>query len=180
MKTSTTEQAGEEISFREFLLPPSLRELRQKLGRKAKQQKRYRFYSLSGLVCRKDVLSAAWAAVRRNEGAPGVDGMSIEQIAATPEREAAFLDEIEASLPKGTYRTQAVRRVYILKANGKLRPLGIPTVRDRVVQAAVRLILEPIFEADFEDCSYGFRPGRSAHQALRAIHRYLQAGLTAV
>ena len=173
MKTSTTEQVDEELSFREAILPPSLQELRQKLGQKAKQQKRFRFYSLYGLVYRTEVLQAAWAAVRHNDGAPGVDGVSIEQIAATPESEAAFLTETQRSLKERTYRAQAVRRVYIPKPNGKLRPLGIPTVRDRVVQAAVLLILEPIFEADFEDCSHGFRPGRSAHDALRIIRAQL-------
>lgn len=176
----TTEDAGEELSFREAILPPSLRALRQKLGQKAKPQKRFRFYSLYGLVGRTETLQAAWEAVRGNDGAPGVDQMSIEQITATPEGEAAFLSEIERSLKEKTYRASPVRRVYIEKDNGKLRPLGIPTVRDRVVQAAVLLVLEPIFEADFEDCSHGFRPGRSAHDALRAIQQHLKAGQTAV
>jgi RNA-directed DNA polymerase len=121
VKTSTTEQVAEAISFREAILPPSLRELRQKLGQKAKQQKRFRFYSLYALVSRNDVLEAAWAAVRRSDGAPGVDGVSIGQIAATPESEAAFLNEIQTSLREKTYGAQAVQRVYIPKANGKLR-----------------------------------------------------------
>ena len=180
MKTSTTEEAVDELSFREAILPLSVQALRQKLGQKAKQQKRFRFYSLYGLVCRRDVLEAAWAAVRRNDGAPGVDGVSIEQIAATPQSEAAFIDEIHRSLRERTYQAKAVLRVYIPKPNGKMRPLGIPTVRDRVVQAAVKLILEPIFEADFEECSHGFRPGRSAHDALRIIQQHLKEGKTAV
>src|SRR5207245_9858926 len=164
MKDPTTEQAVEELTLREALLPPQLRALRQKLSQKAKQQKRFRFYSLYAHVCRADTLQAAWEAVRRNEGAPGVDGVSIEQIAATPESEAAFLDKLQRNLKERAYRAQAVRRVYIPKPNGKLRPLGIPKVRDRVVQAAVLLILEPIFEASFEDRHYGVRPGRLAHQ----------------
>jgi RNA-directed DNA polymerase len=180
MQIPTTDQAVETLSFREATLPPSLQELRQKLGQKAKQQKRFRFYSLYGLVCRTDTVQAAWAAVRCNGGAPGVDQVSIGQITAKPETEAAFLDEVQRSLREKTYRAQAVRRVFIPKANGKLRPLGIPTVRDRVVQAAVLLILEPIFEADFEDCSYGFRPGRSAHDALKTILQHLKVGHTAV
>ncbi len=170
----------EELSIREASLPSSLQALRQKLGQKAKQQKRYRFYSLYGLVCRHDVLQAAVWAVWRQGGAPGVDGVSIEAMAATPEREAVFIAQIQRELREQTYRAQPVRRVYIPKPNGKLRPLGIPTVRDRVVQAAVKLILEPIFEADFEESSYGFRPGRSAHDALRAIQQHLKEGRTAV
>jgi RNA-directed DNA polymerase len=106
----TTDDAVGELSFREAILPPSLQELRQKLGQKAKQEKRFRFYSLYALVCRSDVLQAAWAAVRRNDGAPGVDGIRLEQITATPASEAAFLDEIERSLKEKTYRAQAVRR----------------------------------------------------------------------
>lgn len=161
---------------REAKLPVSLSQLRQRLGQKAKQEPRFKFYSLYGLIMRRDTLEAAWEAVRRNHGAPGIDGVSIEMVEQSAGGVAGFLDEIQEALRNRSYKPGMVKRVYIPKANGKRRPLGIPTVRDRVVQTAVLLILEPIFEADFEDCSYGFRPGRSAHQALAKIREHLGAG----
>lgn len=170
----TTGKLEAELRVREAMLPAKLRDWRAKLSAKAKQEKRFRFYSLYGLVSHPETLRAAWTQVRANGGGPGVDGVSIEQI----EKEGAevFLQKLGCELAEKRYRTGAVRRVYIPKGNGKVRPLGIPNLRDRVVQTAVVLILEPIFESDFLDCSHGFRSGRSAHDALEVIRQNLVSG----
>jgi RNA-directed DNA polymerase len=141
--------------------------LQRRLGAAAKRAPERRFHALYDRIWRPDILRAAWKRVQRNGGSAGIDEESIAAIRALGED--AFLADLGARLRAGRYRPQAVRRCWIPKANGGRRPLGIPTVRDRVVQAATKLVLEPIFEVDFQDCSYGFRPGRSATQALEVL-----------
>jgi RNA-directed DNA polymerase len=157
-------------------LPEKLFTLRQKLYRKAKREPTFRFYTLSGLIARLDVLEAAWALVAANDGAPGGDGVPIAQIKTSPDGVQHLVQQLQHEVQTKQYRPQAVRRVYIPKPDGRRRPLGIPTVRDRVVQTAVKLILEPLFEADFLDVSFGYRPGRTAHDALTVIARQVQRG----
>jgi len=181
MEASTTGNVADWEAVRtEPGMPPKLVAWRQKLSEKAKQEKKFRFYSLYSLVIHPDTLRWAWTLVRRNKGAPGVDGVTFEQIEQQEGGVERFLIELEKELKGKTYKAQPVRRVYIEKENGKLRPLGIPVIKDRVVQMAVKLIIEPIFEADFHDCSYGYRPGRSAHDAIQAIQGHLKDGKSEV
>ncbi len=151
-----------------------VRQLQRQLWAAAKRAPGRRFHALYGQMCRDDVLHEAWKRVRRNKGAAGVDRMTISEVEQYGVRR--FLRELGEVLRAGGYGAQVVRRAYIPKADGAQRPLGIPTVRDRVVQMAAKLVLEPIYEADFEPCSYGFRPRRSAQQALERLRQLGNAG----
>lgn len=154
------------------------RALQHKLYLAAKRSPNRRFHALFDRVCRRDVLRRAWLEVRANRGAPGVDAVTIADIEAAGVE--GFLDEVAVALRSGTYRPQPVRRVWIPKPGqpGRQRPLGVACVRDRVVQQAVKVVLEPILEADFLPCSFGFRPRRSAHQALQVMRDAVRAGRT--
>jgi RNA-directed DNA polymerase len=156
----------------------SVEELQGSLYQTAKADKNRRFYSLHDKICRIDVLKAAWERVKENHGASGVDKQTIEDIENIGVER--FLLELQNELLTKTYRIQCVKRVFIPKHSGGMRPLGIPTVKDRVVQQVVRLIVEPIFEADFKEFSYGYRPKRSAKQAVAEIYKWLNFGLANV
>src|SRR5262249_37587355 len=153
-----------------------LQKLQRALYSKAKAEPEYRFWSLYGELTRLDLLEHALQRVERNGGACGVDGQTIQSIKARPEGRRQWLEQLQQEMQTKNYRPQAVRRVYIPKANGRQRPLGIPTVKDRVVQMAALLVLGPIFEADFHPNSCGFRPERRAHDALDLIIGALRQG----
>src|ERR1700726_3546118 len=158
--------------------PDKIRNLQRKLYCKAKAEPIFRFYLLYDKICREDILVHAYRLARLNAGAPGVDGMTFARI----EKQGleAWLAGLRAELVSKTYRPDPVRRMMIPKANGGERPLGIPTIRDRVIQTAAKIVIEPIFEADFEDNSYGYRPARGAVDAVKEVHRHICRGHTDV
>jgi group II intron reverse transcriptase/maturase len=156
--------------------PERIRELQRKLYRKAKQESGFRFYLLYDKVYRQDILDHAYQLVRANKGASGVDGVTFESLEGREGGVKRYLEEIAGELRGKVYRPMPVRRVYISKSGGGWRPLGIPTIKDRVVQMAVKIVIEPIFEADFQENSYGFRPKRNAHQAMDDISEHLWMG----
>jgi RNA-directed DNA polymerase len=158
--------------------PDKIRSLQRKLYCKAKAEPAYRFYLLYDKICREDILRHAYMLTRDNAGAPGVDGMTFKQIEASGVE--AWLAGLREELVLKTYRPDRVRRATIPKPGGGDRPLGIPTIRDRVVQTAAKIVLEPIFEADFEDSAYGYRPRRSAVEAVKEAHRLMCRGYTDV
>ena len=167
-------------SVKKLSTPRRIRELQRRLYRKAKQDTAYRFYSLYDKVYRADILRQAYALVRANKGAPGMDGMTFEAIEREEGGVDQFLSHLAEELRTQQYRAAPVRRVLIPKGRQGIRPLGIPIIRDRVVQAAVKMLLEPIFEADFVEFSYGFRPKRSAYQAIADVTRNVLKGRTMV
>src|SRR6266852_6802479 len=159
--------------------PDKIRNLQRKLYCKAKAEPTFRFYLLYDKICREDILVHAYRLARVNAGAPGVDGMTFARI--EEQGLEAWLAGLREELVAKTYRPDPVRRVMIPKRDGGgERPLGIPTIRDRTVQTAAKIVLEPIFEADFEDTAYGYRPRRSAIDAVKETHRLLCRGYTDV
>src|SRR5215467_4554032 len=161
-----------------LITPDKIRSLQRKLYCKAKAEPAFRFYVLYDKICREDILLHAYKLVRANAGAPGVDGVTFEQI--EEQGLEAWQVGLREELVSKTYRPDPVRRVMIPKNGGGERALGIPTIRDRTVQTAAKLVLEPIFEADFEDNAYGYRPARGAVDAVKNVHRHICRGYTDV
>jgi group II intron reverse transcriptase/maturase len=160
--------------LQELTSTEKIQEFRRKLYEKAKADPKYRFYSLYDKTYRQDIIAEAYRKVKANGGASGIDGETFEDIET--QGIEGYLAVLREELKSGNYQPKAVRRVYIPKDNGKERPLGIPTIRDRIVQTAFLIVIEPIFEADFTDSSYGFRPSKSAHDAVREVYKYLNWG----
>jgi RNA-directed DNA polymerase len=199
-KTTSTElRKGEKEPIEEYNfdkvaeISPGLAQLRQKLGEKARKDPRFRFYSLYAHVYHIETLRTAWRLIRQKGQTPGIDGLTyedIDHIDDTKDRTIAaleseqqvedYLKKIQEELKSKTYKPMPVRRVYIPKPDGRKRPLGLPTIKDRLIQMAVLLIIEPIFESDFLDCSYGFRPNKSAHEAIQEIAKNLKEGRTSI
>ena len=173
MVPSTREGSGEMIKA-----PSSLQDLRRRIYVKAKAEPCWRFWGLFVHVCKMETLQAAYAMAKSNDGAPGIDGVTFEDIEAAGAD--VFLAQLRDELVSRQYMPMRNRRKEIPKEGGKVRVLGIPTVRDRVVQGALKLILEPIFEADFQPGSYGYRPQRSAHDAIQRVSEGIVMGKTLV
>jgi RNA-directed DNA polymerase len=171
-------RAKEEEIGMSLQTPEKIRRLQRKLYVKAKEEPSFRFYQLYDKVYREDILLHAYQVARVKRGAPGVDGVTFEDIEAHGLEK--WLEGLRKELGGKRYKPSPVRREMIPKPDGGERPLGIPTIRDRVVQTAAKLVLEPIFEADFEGCAYGYRPNRSAQDAVREVHRALCEGYTEV
>jgi RNA-directed DNA polymerase len=158
--------------------PVSLQDLRRRLYVKAKSEPTWRFWGLYVHVCKRETLREAYLFAKANDGAPGIDGVTFQAVEA--EGAEKFLDQLREELVEQTYRPQGARKVEIPKGGGKMRQLSIPTIRDRVVQGALKLILEPIFEADFQPGSFGYRPKKSAHAAIRCVSQAILEGKTYV
>ena len=176
-KRHLTEREIWEIGAKRHLTKyPDIALMTERLARKAAAEPKFRFYRLFWWITHEQTLRCAWERVRANGGAPGVDGVTFQMIERGEGGVDGFLAGLQKELRENAYRASPLRRKYIEKANGKMRPLGIPTVKDRVVQCAVKIIIEPIFETDFHDCSFGFRPNRSAQDAVARIAENVKKG----
>lgn len=176
-KRHLTEREIREVGAKRHLTKyPDIALMTERLARKAAAEPKFRFYRLFWWITHEQTLRCAWERVRANGGAPGVDGVTFQMIERSEGGVDGFLAGLQKELRENAYRASPLRRKYIEKANGKMRPLGIPTVKDRVVQCAVKTVIEPIFEEDFHDCSFGFRPNRSAQDAVARIAENVKKG----